>query len=154
MNVDLVSGTLNDAQRFARLDRLCFNEKQAYSEETFRELLETKNAYSVVARLVSGEMVGFAILMAMLGRARYGHLITIDVHPNYRRKGNGNRLIENIHETSIKKGLPRIVLEVNTQNFDALNFYGFLNYQVRGTIPDYYGPGQDAYFMIRELTKQ
>lgn len=151
MDVDLVSGKLGDSQSFAVLDRLCFDERLAYSEEMFRELLSAKNVQSAVAVSSSDQMTGFAILMTMFGRIQYGHLITIDVHPQFRRKGIGRLLIENMESTSIKKGLLKIILEVYTQNREALRFYGSLNYQVLGTIPDYYGPRQDAYIMIKEL---
>ncbi len=80
------------------------------------------------------EMLGYIIY------SHDGHIISIAVHPGYRRKGIGTRLIRKAMDTPhIKK----VWAEVRKSNLSAQSFYSKLEFKTVGTVPNYYG-NEDA----------
>jgi ribosomal-protein-alanine N-acetyltransferase len=69
-----------------------------------------------------------------------GHLISLAVHPNHRRRGIGERLIRKAVESLAVK---RIWAEVRQSNQGALAFYRTIGFQIEGTVANYYG-NEDA----------
>ncbi len=76
-----------------------------------------------------------------------GHLISIAVHSEHRRKGIGARLLER----ALKSLRSRTVwAEVRRSNQGAQLFYLKMGFQITGTVPNYYG-NEDALIMERDL---
>ncbi len=72
-----------------------------------------------------------------------GHIISIAVHPNYRRRGIGTELIKKvISSPRIKKAWA----EVRRSNSIAQAFYLKLGFKIKGIIPNYYGD-EDAFLI-------
>lgn len=69
-----------------------------------------------------------------------GHIISIAVHPRYRRKGIGRTLIQKAMEDSLRKEL---WAEVRRSNRGAQAFYLRMGFKITGVIPNYYG-NEDA----------
>jgi ribosomal-protein-alanine N-acetyltransferase len=65
-----------------------------------------------------------------------GHLISLAVHPNDRRRGIAEALVRKAMEALPDK---RMRAEVRRSNRVALAFYQKLGFQVAGVIPNYYG---------------
>ena len=69
-----------------------------------------------------------------------GHIISIAVHPHYRRRGIGKELLEKaIHYPSLKK----VWAEVRKSNQRAQAFYLNMGFKITGVVPNYYG-NEDA----------
>jgi ribosomal-protein-alanine N-acetyltransferase len=69
-----------------------------------------------------------------------GHIISIAVHPQDRRKGIGAQLLQRAMNTPYLK---KVWAEVRRSNQGAQAFYAKLGFQITGSIPNYYG-NEDA----------
>lgn len=78
------------------------------------------------------------------------HLASIAVRPLFRRRGIGERLIEEFESIAREKGAKKIVLEVRVSNVVALNMYRKRGYRVVKRLPRYYG-FEDGYYMVKDL---
>lgn len=137
-----------DFERLWRLDQLCFERGIAYSRLELRRFLELPHAECVVAE--SGrELCGFAL--GYPHPADLVHVVTLDVHPSFRRRGLGRGLIESLLERSAAAGAKRAILEVDVRNAGAIDFYRVLGFRESGRLASYYGPGLDAFEMVKEL---
>lgn len=131
-----------DWKRLWRLDRICFEPGIAYSQLEIRRLLAFPGAETVVAE-EAGEIAGFALGYPMPPAS--GHVVTLDVHPAFRRRGLGRLLMETLIERLAAGGAGPVTLEVDVRNSGALAFYHALGFRQTGRLPDYYGPGLDAF---------
>jgi ribosomal-protein-alanine N-acetyltransferase len=73
-----------------------------------------------------------------------GHIISIAVHPAYRRRGIGTRLMAEV----LKRTKGVAIVEVRESNDVAIQFYTRLGFERRTIIPRYYGD-EDAVVMVR-----
>lgn len=69
-----------------------------------------------------------------------GHIISIAVHPQHRRKGIGTQLLRRAMKTP---HLKKVWAEVRRSNRGAQAFYSKMGFQIMGAIPNYYG-NEDA----------
>lgn len=69
-----------------------------------------------------------------------GHIISIAVHPQNRRKGIGTQLLQKAMDTP---HLKKVWAEVRRSNQGAQAFYANLGFQIMGMVPNYYG-NEDA----------
>jgi ribosomal-protein-alanine N-acetyltransferase len=65
-----------------------------------------------------------------------GHIISIAVHPQNRRKGIGTQLLQRAMKTP---RLKKVWAEVRRSNQGAQSFYAKLGFQISGWVPNYYG---------------
>jgi len=154
MTILINKGNIKDVDQMTAIDRICFPKQICYSQDVFQEILSQKAIYSQVARtnIQMGETIaGFAIMEEVAGRAKYGHLITIDVHPDFREKGIGSKLLDKMHRRVKKKKLEKMILEVYTYNTRAFQFYCAHGYQEITILNDYYGLGKDGCLMMKTL---
>lgn len=132
------------------IERECFT-KEAYSKQQIASLLKSPNAVDLVAR-VNGEIAGFVIggIEDLSGR-QVGHVYTIDVGVNHRRKGVGKRLIKDIENVFIDHGVGVIYLEVRANNQAARRLYETQGYRSVEAIENYYSAGIHGLRMIKYL---
>jgi ribosomal protein S18 acetylase RimI-like enzyme len=71
-------------------------------------------------------------------------IATIGVHPQYRRRGLGRRLLRACEEAM---GMPRIKLTLRISNQAALSLYRQEGYRQINIWPSYYANGEDALVM-------
>jgi ribosomal-protein-alanine N-acetyltransferase len=69
-----------------------------------------------------------------------GHIISIAIHPQHRRKGIGKELLERATHTPHVK---EVWAEVRRSNQGAQAFYLHMGFQIMGVAPNYYG-NEDA----------
>jgi ribosomal protein S18 acetylase RimI-like enzyme len=69
-----------------------------------------------------------------------GHVISIAVHPQHRRKGIGTQLLQKAMKNP---HLKKIWAEVRRSNQGAQAFYFNMGFQITGMVPNYYG-NEDA----------
>jgi [ribosomal protein S18]-alanine N-acetyltransferase len=72
-----------------------------------------------------------------------GHVISIAVHPQHRRKSIGRELLQRAMKTSCLK---KVWAEVRRSNQGAQGFYSKMGFQITGMIQNYYGD-EDALIM-------
>jgi [ribosomal protein S18]-alanine N-acetyltransferase len=76
------------------------------------------------------EIMGYVIF------TQDGHIISIAVHPQHRRKGIGGKLLQRAMEAPQRN---RVWAEVRRSNHGAQAFYSKMGFQIKGLIPNYYG---------------
>ncbi len=76
-----------------------------------------------------------------------GHIISIAVHPEHRKKKIGTQLLQRVLKT---RNPNRVWAEVRRSNRGAQTFYFKMGFQITDTVPNYYG-NEDALIMERVL---
>ena len=105
--------------------------------------IQTGRRYLVAK--VDGTVVGFA---GMLFIGSDGHVTTIAVHPDWRGRQIGTRLMLQLTREAIERGMTAITLEVRAGNEPAQALYRRFGYAPAGIRPDYYREtGEDALVM-------
>jgi len=79
------------------------------------------------------------------------HLINIAVHPKYRTKGYGRKILDFLTSVMTKQGLKKILLEVRKNNQMALGLYGSFGFKTIGLREKYYDNVEDALLMEKSL---
>jgi len=143
----LRKGTKQDVNAFCELDNLCFEKGIAYSKEVFSYYLKLKNLLCYVIE-EQNKIVAFIIANY---QKSYAQIITIDVHPDYRRKGYAERLMKFVEDELIKVNVKFIFLYVAENNSSAIKLYQKLCYEIHNKITNYYKKNLDAYVMIKNL---
>ena len=137
----------SDFDRLCELDRQCFSPEVAYSPEEIAAALADSGTFAFVAE--SQEQV---VAFVLVGTRRHlGHVITIDVHADFRRRGIGDQLMELAEQRLRQRGAPRLILEVAASNAAAIAFYRARGFVLQRLLPRYYRDGSDAYLMDKAL---
>jgi ribosomal-protein-alanine N-acetyltransferase len=80
-----------------------------------------------------------------------GHITTIGVAPEHRRRGLANKLLSHAEEALRKRGINVVMLEVRTGNRAAQNLYRAFDYAIVQRLPKYYNNGEDGFLMVKSL---
>lgn len=141
-----------DFERVMEIDRLCFVEGIAYSEREMRHFLTRPTAVRIVAHQ-EGKIQGFIIAdrLRRRGSQCIGRIITIDVLPEARRKGIGDRLLTAAEGALKEAGCSHVALETAVDNLGAMHFYKKHGYTGLKILPNYYLDSIDALLMGKEL---
>ena len=87
-----------------------------------------------------------------LGFVKKGHVVSISILENHRRKNLGEALmIEGINGIVARKG-DEIYLEVRSSNLPAISLYEKLGFQTKSVLKSYYRDGEDAKLMALDLS--
>jgi [ribosomal protein S18]-alanine N-acetyltransferase len=140
---------LSDLSELWQLDLRCFVNGEAYERETFRYLLTNPKAIARQIRSEWDEMSAFAI--GVIEDDGCGHLTTIGVAPEYRRKGLARLILHEIERSFLTRNVTTVHLEVRTDNLSAQRLYEGLGYAVVKRMDRYYASGHDAYLMVKAL---
>jgi ribosomal-protein-alanine N-acetyltransferase len=140
-----------DLESFYRLDQVCFPAGIAYSLADFRSLLNSRRTVAIAAE-EAGSLAGFILCQAIRREsALLGQIVTIDVAPDFRRRGVGRLLMQQAASRLAGLGASRLRLEVSVENHIARNFYASLGFRTIGEIPNYYPGNLDAVVMEKPL---
>lgn len=148
-NVTIQRMTAKDAHTCWELDQRCFVDGEAYDLDTFQFLLSDPKAVARKVRLADGGLIGFAV--GMLEPGGVGHVISVGVAPEWRRRGVGTLLMEEMERGFAKRGATIVRLEVRTDNVIAQQLYLKLGYTITQQIPQYYANGDEALVMVKSL---
>ena len=132
-----------------RLDLRCFVDGEAYSRETFEYLLTSPESVSYRAVTPDGTMVGF--IVGIVEPDRTGHITTLGVAPEHRRRGIAQRMLLKVEEGFRRRGVRITRLEVRSVNAGAQDLYQKLGFAVTQRLPRYYSNGGDGLLMIKSL---
>lgn len=131
------------------LNRRCFREGENYPRHTLQYLLSDPNTLSYRAATSQNETVGFVFVTITDDGA--GHVTTIGVAPEHRKRGLAVRLMAHIEKALQKRSIHTIFLEVRITNTAAQNLYRQLNFSTVQHLPKYYSNGEDAYLMVKSF---
>lgn len=78
-------------------------------------------------------------------------IINFVVNKNYQHQGIGQMLISEIKNLCLRENAKEILLEVRSQNTQAIKFYTLQGFMQIATRPSYYKNGDDALILRKEL---
>lgn len=151
----------DDFETLWKIDQQCFAPGIAYSRRELSVYIRRSGSFTVVAERPAGikasqnskpETVGF--IVAETNRRGVGHIISIDVLPDFRRSGLGSKLLRQAETRLQNQNCTFSVLETAVDNAAALAFYKRHQYSVTKVVPRYYSNGVDAFVLEKELNSQ
>jgi len=113
------------------------------------DLLFEENPGTFFVAEVDGRDVGYSV--ASVEARNIGHVISVAVFPDTRRRGIGEALIRRLTEELRKIGVSLVKLEVERDNIAAQNMYRKLGFGLSHVIKGYYENGSDALVMTLAL---
>lgn len=135
------------------LDDLMRIEDESFQDERFsRDLLEmfvNEDDFETLVCEVGGTVAGYAT--AYIEPGVMTRVLSLAVDYEHRGMGIGRQLMRQVEFQGKDSGSAVITLEVRVSNVPAVNLYLKEGYQIRGTIDDYYGKGEDAFYMEKKL---
>ncbi|MGI8731709.1 MAG: GNAT family N-acetyltransferase [Pyrinomonadaceae bacterium] len=141
--------TISQLDECWRLDQRCFVDGEAYSRETFEYLLTASESVSYRAVTPGGVMVGFVI--GLVEPDHTGHVTTVGVSPEHRRRHLAKRLMLQVEEGFRRRNVRLVRLEVRSLNTAAQRVYENLGYAITQRLPKYYSNGGDGLLMLKSL---
>ena len=129
-----------------------------YSDYFYESLLSELPEAFLVGE-ISGKHVGYIMCKTeygfsnfkKLGFVKKGHVVSIAVLDEFRRKGIGKALVEeSINGVKIRK-CDELYLEVRCSNTDAVRLYENMDFIIKQRLNSYYRDGEDAYLMTIEF---
>ncbi|MCX8202764.1 MAG: ribosomal protein S18-alanine N-acetyltransferase [Nitrososphaeria archaeon] len=147
-----------DLLEVMNVNRLTLPENYTYS--FFLSVAKSYPESFVVAEF-EGKVVGYIMCRVERGFSKFGglrfrrlgHVISIAVLPEHRRRGIGRALmLEAIRAMRDVYRCDEVFLEVRVTNYPAIRMYESLGFSVVDTIKHYYLDGEDAYVMALDLS--
>jgi len=119
-----------------------------WSERFFRQEMQVECARSFLA-VVDGRIAGYILFWLLPGAI---DIHNIAVHSDFRRRGLGRRLLEQVMLEARGRASSRITLEVRKSNLPAQKLYESMGFAVTGVRKGYYSDdGEDAFLMALDL---
>ena len=104
--------------------------------------VELKNDYvNAMGIYLNNSIIGVCVLHKLYEVAEIRYL---SVHPSYRRRGLGKKLVFKIFQECQNEGIKKINLEVSLKNKQALSFYDDFGFETISIRKKYYKDGSDA----------
>ena len=144
MEIKIETASTRLLDRLYEIEEQCFDQ-EAFSKRQIAYLLTNYNSIALVAK-ANSDLAGFIIAQIEVEDDHlFGHIITINVSPKYRRKGIGTKMIKEIEIVLKQKGIRECQLEVREDNTAAIKLYQSLGYQKMGRLENYYGKKHGLY---------
>lgn len=138
----------DDLDAVTQIDQISFS--SPWPQNAFEyELLENRNAVCWVVEEVfpthPNEIIGALIVWLVVDEAQ---IATFAIHPDARRKGVGEALLDVSLNDAQQKGAAKAILEVRAGNSAAINLYKKFGFKVVGRRKRYYQDNhEDAVLM-------
>ena len=129
----------------AELETLCFSDP--WSEHSVASELENKLSYWLVA-VEDDRVAGYVGSQTVMGET---DMMNIAVHPDFRRRGIGESLVNALVERLKTMDSHCLTLEVRASNVPAIALYEKMGFQQIGLRKNYYrNPKEDALILRKE----
>jgi ribosomal-protein-alanine N-acetyltransferase len=146
----------DDLQSVMQINRVCLPEN--YTDFFFVDLHERFPETFIVAE-ENGKVVGYIMCRVEVGLSNFGlggllkkgHVVSVAVLPQSRRKGVAQALINQAVEGMRYYKAKLCYLEVRVTNTAGIALYKKLGFEVTRTVHGYYSDGEDAYVMSKKL---
>lgn len=131
--------------QIAELEKICFSDP--WSEKSIASELDNKLAFWLVA--TEGERVaGYIGSQTVMDET---DMMNVAVHPDFRRRGIAEVLVNGLVDTLKTKGSHCLTLEVRASNAPAIALYEKLGFSEIGRRKNYYrNPREDALILRKE----
>ncbi len=141
--------TDRDLDEVMWLNLRCFKDGENYTKHTFSYLLEQPNALCYKVVTAESRIAGF--LCVLVGSDGTGHITTIGVAPEHRRRGLAERLLAHLDQALQERSIGSAVLEVRVSNHSAQNLYKTCGFSILQRLSNYYNDGEDGFLMVKSL---
>jgi len=130
-----------------------------YSDYFYESLLAELPEAFIVAE-IDGKHVGYIMCKSeygfsnfkKLGFVKKGHMVSVAVVEEHRRKGIGKALVEECMRGVQSRKCDELYLEVRCSNNEAVIMYEKIDFIIKQRLRSYYRDGEDAYLMAIEFT--
>jgi len=144
----------SDIESVVNINRVCLPEN--YAPYFFLDTFNSSPQTFIVAES-QGHIVGYIMCriehgfsdVRKLHFAKKGHVISVAVMPEFRRRSIGRGLVEGALSALSSLSADECFLEVRVSNDAAIELYRKLSFEITRTIARYYYDGSDAYVMTR-----
>ncbi|MFA5313046.1 MAG: GNAT family N-acetyltransferase [Methanomassiliicoccales archaeon] len=139
---------VEDLPHMLVVEKGCFGSER-FDLRTLEDILNDEEDESFTME-DEGGIVGSLMIQhkVSLGRSR---IISLAVMPEHRGKGYGRAALEFLEDRARSKRSTIMELEVRVINVAAIDLYLTSRYEILGTIPSYFGRGEDALYMEKVL---
>lgn len=141
----------------ADLDAVADLERRSFSHPWSRDafVAELRNVRSSLwvaehRRPAGPALVGYLCRWIVEDEAQ---VLNVTIHPSWRRRGLGRWMLERALLDAVGRGARRATLEVRRHNAPAIALYERMGFRRVGERKNYYGPGEDALLMEKELER-
>jgi ribosomal-protein-alanine N-acetyltransferase len=136
-----------DLKNVYELEKKCF--KDPYPEAVLLMLYHLyPELFFIAENTGEKKIVGYA--SGMVRADGFGHIISICVGEEYRRRGIGRKLMEVLESAMrVSFNVCNFRLEVRVSNESAIKLYESLGYKTVSRLKSYYLDGEDGYLMIK-----
>jgi ribosomal-protein-alanine N-acetyltransferase len=119
-----------------------------WPDDAYRSEIQANRLATYLVARSGEEVVAFGGIWLMVDEA---HITTFAVHPGWRRRGIGERLLITLLDISIARHAREATLEVRLSNVAARRLYEKYGFRPVGLRPRYYSDnGEDALIMTTE----
>ena len=141
----IVKMNANHVIQVAELEKISFNDP--WSVNSIASELDNPLAYWLVADC-DGQVAGYIGSQTVMGET---DMMNVAVHPDYRRHGIGEALVNALVNVLKEQGSRCLTLEVRASNEPAKKLYEKLGFYQVGVRPRYYrNPREDALILRKE----
>ena len=138
--------TIEDLPAVQLIERSSFT--TPWPAHAYRQELEANRLAHYLVATIGGEIVAYGGIWLMVDEA---HVTTFAVHPRYRRRRIGERLLLSLLDLSVDRHAREATLEVRLSNLAARRLYEKYGFRPVGIRPRYYSDNQeDALIMTTE----
>lgn len=132
-------------EQVARLEKICFSDP--WSIHSIASELENKLSLWVVA-MDGDRLAGYVGSQSVMG---WADMMNLAVAPDYRQKGIGEKLVNELILRLKAQQVTCLTLEVRASNAPAIRLYDKLGFVEVGSRPGYYhNPKEDALILRKE----
>jgi ribosomal protein S18 acetylase RimI-like enzyme len=135
----IARATWRDTWKLWRLMCACFG-SEAYDPLTMWLMLVRPGARTLHA-LAPGRRPAGLISCGRAWEGGFAWIVTLGVHPDFRRRGIASRLLTEIEAHVVE---PNIRLTVRLSNVGAITLYRRMGYVLIGRVARYYADGEDG----------
>ena len=147
----------DDLQSVMQINRVCLPEN--YTDFFFIDLHQRFPETFILAEEEGRKVAGYIMCRIEVGLSNYGfgglirkgHVVSIAVMPQNRRKGIAQALINKMLEGMKYYKAKQCFLEVRVTNEFGISLYKKLGFEITRTINGYYSDNEDAYVMTKRV---
>jgi ribosomal-protein-alanine N-acetyltransferase len=138
--------TIADLSAVQAIERASFT--TPWPPQAYRQELESNRLATYLVATIGEDVVAYGGVWLMVDEA---HVTTFAVHPRYRRRRIGERLLLSLLDVSVARRAREATLEVRLSNLGARRLYEKYGFRPVGIRPRYYSDNQeDALIMTTE----
>ncbi len=145
MELEISKMTLED---LTKIQDILFSEfDDFWTISTFKQELQCQNSHFIVVKDQNLQILGFAGFKHIINEA---DIMNIVVKKDYRKRGIGKCLLENLISYAKDLQIDILNLEVNENNITAISLYNKLGFKNVGIRKNYYNDKYNAIIMKKD----